>query len=201
MLKFKSWPRKDKWLFVLTLGGILCILAFPVGNAGKSVGVFNSERATKGQIENSVEGELENREASVAKVTGSYEEQLQERVKEVLKNVDGVGEVDVLIVLKSSAEKIIHTDADISDTLTDESDGNGLLRKSQGKERSDTTVLAGGSGENQPIIEKELYPELSGIVISATGGGNPKVQAEISVAMEALFGLPAHKIKVLKRVE
>ena len=52
-----------------------------------------------------------------------------------------------------------------------------------------------------PIVEKELYPEISGIVISASGGGNPTVQAEISAAMEALFDLPAHKIKVLKRVE
>ena len=57
------------------------------------------------------------------------------------------------------------------------------------------------NGETGPIVEKELRPELSGIVISAQGGGNPTVQAEISAAMEALFGLPAHKIKVLKRVE
>ena len=50
-------------------------------------------------------------------------------------------------------------------------------------------------------MEKELKPELSGIVISADGGGSTAVKAEISEAMEALFGLPAHKIKVLKRVK
>ena len=33
------------------------------------------------------------------------------------------------------------------------------------------------------------------------GGDSPTVQAEISQAMEALFGLEPHKIKVLKRVE
>lgn len=42
---------------------------------------------------------------------------------------------------------------------------------------------------------------MAGIVISADGGGNASVRAEISEAMEALFGLPAHKIKVLKRVK
>ena len=51
------------------------------------------------------------------------------------------------------------------------------------------------------MVAKEVYPEIAGIVISAYGGGNPSVQAEISEAMEALFGLPANKIKVLKRVE
>ena len=52
-----------------------------------------------------------------------------------------------------------------------------------------------------PVVEKELTPEVAGIVISADGGGNASVRAEISEAMEALFGLPAHKIKVLKRVK
>ena len=58
-----------------------------------------------------------------------------------------------------------------------------------------------GSQSQAPIVEKELSPELSGIIISADGGGNAVVKAEISEAMEALFGLPAHKIKVLKRVK
>ena len=51
------------------------------------------------------------------------------------------------------------------------------------------------------MVEKELSPEISGIIISADGGGSPAVRSEISQAMEALLGLPAHKIKVLKRVE
>ena len=50
-------------------------------------------------------------------------------------------------------------------------------------------------------MEKELEPEIADVVISAQGGGSAAVKAEISEAMEALFGLPAHKIKVLKRAE
>ena len=62
-----------------------------------------------------------------------------------------------------------------------------------------TKLLIENNSQNQPIVEKELYPEISGIIISAEGGGSPSVKAEIASAMEALFGLPAHKIKVLKR--
>ena len=62
------------------------------------------------------------------------------------------------------------------------------------------TVGTVGSGIHASYL-KELDPEISGMVISAQGGDSPKVQAEISQAMEALFGLEAHKIKVLKRVE
>ena len=68
----------------------------------------------------------------------------------------------------------------------------------------ESTILSGGGSggsTNAPIVEKELSPEISGIIISAEGGGSPTVKAEISEAMEALFGLSAHKIKVLNRVE
>ena len=37
MWKFKSLTGRDKWLFLLTIGVILCILAFPVGNGALSV--------------------------------------------------------------------------------------------------------------------------------------------------------------------
>ena len=49
--------------------------------------------------------------------------------------------------------------------------------------------------------EQEMIPEVSGVIISADGGRSPIVQTEISQAMEALFGIPSHKIKVLKRVK
>ena len=42
---------------------------------------------------------------------------------------------------------------------------------------------------------------MTGIVVAAEGGDNAAVKAEISEAMEALFDVPAHKIKVLKRIK
>ena len=109
--------------------------------------------------------------------------------------------MDVMIVLKSSSEKVVQVDGSSSYSLTEEQDSSGGTRRIENQEQEQNTVLKTAGGENAPLIAKELRPELSGIIISAEGGGNPAVQAEISAAMEALFGLPAHKIKVLKRVE
>ena len=85
--------------------------------------------------------------------------------------------------------------------MTEEQDSTGGTRRIENQEQEQNTVMVSGNGENVPVIAKELRPELSGIIISAEGGGNPAIQSEISAAMEALFGLPPHKIKVLKRVE
>ena len=228
MWKFKSLKGKEKWLFLLTVGLILCILAFPadklakkasadktVGNQGGQGGgpagwqteeepLFNGW-ASAGAKAVPEAGETGGEDGGAflasAKAGGRYEEELEQRVREILKNVDGVGAVDVMIVLKSSSEKVVQVDGSSSYSLTEEQDSSGGTRRTENQEQERSTVLMSEGGESSPLIAKELRPELSGIIISAEGGGNPTVKAEISAAMEALFGLPAHKIKVLKRVE
>lgn len=133
--------------------------------------------------------------------TLTYEQRLEERLKEILSRVDGVGAVDVMIVLRSSEERVWLTDRDTNSSSTRETDSGGGSRQIQSQEIREETVLAGQSGSTAPVLEKEVYPEISGVVVSAAGGGSPAVQAEISAAVEALFGVPSHKIKILKRVE
>ncbi len=212
MWKFKSWKGKDKCLFLLSVGVILCILAFPVEKltgTGRSEGGEGAGSTAAAQVwtggsadQESLQktGNLETAAVS-SRSMDSYEAVLEQRVQDLLKHVDGVGTVDVLIVLKSSAEKVIHTDESRMHSATDEKDSGGGVRKIESEEQQREAVFTGSESGRTPVVEKELYPEISGIVISASGGGNPGVRSEISAAMEALFGLPANKIKVLKRVE
>lgn len=218
MWKFKWLKGKDKWLFLLTSGIILCILAFPAGRltggtqvtAGRPAGEGSVRETGRGAEEGSLPAAgWQNVPGSVSAKDGgtrgelqeTYEEELEQRVRNILKNVEGVGRVDVMIVLKSSSEKVVQVDKSQSRALTEEQDASGGTRRIENQEQDQNTVMVSGNGENAPVIAKELSPELSGIIISAEGGDNPTVRAEISAAMEALFGLPAHKIKVLKRVE
>ena len=227
MWKFK-WPQgREPWLFLVAAGVILCILAFPAGQRkslsekGRGSVLDRTENSDSGRAEleagrtqnnfrngessylNGAEEEGKSdtfwEAASGQSGAATYEPLLEQRVRSILKNVEGVGELEVMIVLKASSEKIIHVDENGSSSFTEEKDSGGGTRKLESREQESTTVLVSGNSQNQPIVEKELYPEISGIIISAEGGGSPSVKAEIASAMEALFGLPAHKIKVLKR--
>ena len=129
-------------------------------------------------------------------VSPSYEQELEARIGRLLSQVEGVGEADVMVVLKSSEERVYRVD---QNQMVSQLDGNEDSQGEKRQELSESTVLAGQ--DQEPVMEKELRPEISGIVISAEGGGSAVVRAEVSEAMEALFGLPQHKIKVLKRVK
>lgn len=141
--------------------------------------------------------------AAAVKPAADYEKELEDRIAQLLKSVEGVGKVDVMVVLSSSSEKVFRTDRSENTSTTKEKDASGGERDIASSQSEENTILSQQFGSNgtSPLVQKELYPEISGIVISAQGGDSPKVQAEISQAMEALFGLEAHKIKVLKRVE
>lgn len=143
--------NKEKLIFIFCSGLLLFLLSLP--SDGDSV-LTGSSVQEKQQIGRGTDEAL-------AASGISYEANLESRIREILMDVDGVGELEVMVVLKATEEE---------------------------------SVYAGFS-------EKSVYPELSGIVISADGGGSAVVKAEISEAMEALFGLPSHKIKVLKRVK
>lgn len=131
----------------------------------------------------------------------TYERQMEERLKELLSHVEGVGQVEVMIVLKSSEEKVWRVDRNASYSKTQETDSSGGTRDIRSQEVTEDTILSGQGGGEGPLLEKEMRPEVSGVVVTASGGGSPAVQAEISAAVEALFDVPSHKIKVLKRAE
>ena len=195
-MKFKWKMGKDKWLILLAVGMIILILAIPSGPGSAGKTGTASESKNKTELQKGIVTELPEKDTAVAaSADNTYEEQLELRVRKLLKTVDGVGQVEVMIVLKSSKEKVLRVDRNTTDSSTVENDSSGGTRNITNKEQQENTILT-GSGENTaPIVEKEISPEIEGIIISAQGGGSPTVKAEISSAMEALFNLPPHKIK------
>jgi len=202
---------------LLGLGLACLILAFPVGESADKgtwlqAGNMTAQIGMGGDAETGVEaGQVRTGQAyeqqpdvhvsASAKTTLTYEQQLEERLEELLSHVEGVGTVEVMIVLKTSEEKIWQVDQDTSYSATQETDQNGGSRRIENQDISQDTILTGQSGQEGPLLQKEIRPEIGGVVISAQGGGSPTIRAEISSAVEALFDVPSHKIKVLKRVE
>ena len=49
-----------------------------------------------------------------------------------------------------------------------------------------------------PYIVKELEPEIAGVLVIAEGGNNEVIKSDVIAAVQVLFDVPAHKIKVMK---
>lgn len=123
----------------------------------------------------------------------------EKRLEELFGNIDGTGNVKVMITYKSGPEKVVATETKSSEESSQESDTDGTERTS--KNVSSEVKMAYSQNDmssGEPFIVKEKTPEIEGIVVVAEGGDDIIVKDAISKAAQALFNVPAHKVEVLK---
>jgi stage III sporulation protein AG len=111
-----------------------------------------------------------------------YRVRMENRVKELLKRVDGVGNAEVMITLSASREKVA-----LKDNETGES-----------KSQEESVIVNDSDRNSSPYIIQEKEPVPEGILVVCEGGGNAKLSREIINAIQVLFNVEAHKIKVMK---
>lgn len=169
--------QKDQVMILVLAGILLLVIAIPVKEEEKSEDPV--------QIVPPV-------------VQASQKEQLEADLKQVLQKVSGVGAVEVMIALKSDGRRIVEKDTQISE----EKQGNGSAEEplaTQQKSSSENTVYQkGADGTENPYVIETIEPEITGVIVAAQGAKDPVIVTEITEAVMALFGLEAHKIKVMK---
>lgn len=126
-----------------------------------------------------------------------YVKQMEERIEKQLALVEGVGSVKVMITLESTSEKIVLKDENVTKETIKEEDAQGGTRDNESMTTSDESVLV-GDGSSYPYTLKENMPYIQGVAVVAQGGGDAKVKQEIIEAIQVLFGVPIHNIKVMK---
>ena len=129
-----------------------------------------------------------------------YEAYLEKRVADALECVEGVGKTEVVITLKSSGQKVIEKDQiSNSRTTTEEDSAGGTRGEKEGETEKTSIYEQREDGSQTPYVSREMLPEVEGVAVIAEGGDHPVVVQNITEAIQALFGIEAHKIKIMKR--
>ena len=175
--------NKEKLIFVFCSGLLLFVLSMPGTEKERSLeaavgsgGMENTDRSGTGRLLDGTEdgpekGELRAfRRAQAALEAAAalcMKKNWSSGSPAFVDRVEGVGKADVMVVLKSSEERVFHVDKDSRTSATEEKGEDGRIVREQ--ELSESTVMGGGN--QGPVVEKELTPEVAGIVISADGRG------------------------------
>lgn len=124
---------------------------------------------------------------------------LQSNLERILSNIDGVGEVSVLLTYSESSELVPLYDETKSETTTEEADTSGGKRTTTDTNTQRSAIMQeNSSGEKSIITQKTVSPKIEGAIITAEGGENANVKTQIIQAVEAATGLATHKIQVFK---
>jgi stage III sporulation protein AG len=129
----------------------------------------------------------------------SIEQPLENRLKDILEKIVGVGTVDVLVSVESTEETVFSVNKQQSQQTTEEIDKNGGRRHMTSVTDNGTIVLYEQSGDQKPIITKKIKPRISGILIVAKGAENPTVKKLILDAVEKGINVPINRISIVPR--
>lgn len=114
-----------------------------------------------------------------------YKEKMEQELRDLLRGVQGVGDVQVMITLRASNEKV---------TLKDN-------RSREDTQEEETVLIEDSERNSSPYVIQERQPELEGVVIVCDGGDSTQIKREITEAVGALFQIESHKIKIMKSKE
>lgn len=130
----------------------------------------------------------------------SYEEELENRLKEILSKVEGAGNVDVMITLSEKERIVIEKNINKITDTSEEVDNTGGSRTVSKTQLDENVVLVtDSSGNSKPLILYETIPKVSGVIIVATGGGDIRVRESLMRSTVAALDVSMNKVEVLKR--
>lgn len=124
----------------------------------------------------------------------SQNSDLEQKLKRILSNISGVGEVEVLITYSQTSVVNPIYNEDYGESVTEEEDTSGGKRKVSSTTNKKEVV----SSNNDVITQSVTSPQIQGAVVIAKGAGDANVKANIIQAVEAATGLSTYKIQVFE---
>ena len=97
----------------------------------------------------------------------------------------------MILTLDTSIETIYQTNVDSQSSVSSDNTDNRVI--------TETVVISIGSGNQQAVVKKKIYPEYRGALVICENGESASVKLRVINAMKALTGLSSDKITVLSR--
>lgn len=110
----------------------------------------------------------------------------EERLAGMLAQIEGAGRVSVMITYESGAEKSLAYETKTSS------------RENSGERSEDRRAVTSGG---EPMVVKEVYPQVKGVIVAADGADSASVKAAIREAVTASLGVGAHRVCIFKKEE
>lgn len=176
-IKLDFFKNRNNLIVLILIGVLLVIISLPTGQKKKASAVDTAAVVS-----------------SESTTLEAYVSQQETRLEKILSKIQGAGQVRVMITAKASKELVVEKDLTTKNSSSAESSGDG--NKIQEEVTTEESTLY-NSGAN-PYVVKELEPVIQGVVVAAQGGGDSVIVDDITYAIQVLYDLPVHKIKVVK---
>ena len=121
-----------------------------------------------------------------------YESYIEDKLSEILSKLKGVGNVDVMVTLEDSVEKIPASNVTTTREITNELDSQGGTREVS---REDETIQVVNTS-NDVVVLKEVKPSVKGVIVVAEGAEDGVVLETLYEAVKTVLGVAGNKVQI-----
>lgn len=161
--------------------------------------IWNGDESSKSSNE---VPEAENTNSVVQVSTDTSNDENEEKLANILSNIEGVGKVKVLLTYSQTSTYVPIYNENLKESNTTETDSAGGSRTvEESDSQKEVIYKEDGNGNREPVTQSIISPKIEGAIITAEGANNADVKTAIVQAVEAATGLATHKIQVFKMSE
>lgn len=183
----------ENLVFLIVLVIITVVIINIIWNGDKTTNKEQSNNDTSKQL-----ATTNNQTINQNQTQGTSETDLETRLEEILSQIQGVGEVKVLLNYSESSEVVAMYNETSRTSNTEETDTEGGTRTIQETDTQKDIIYQEEDGQKTPITQKIVQPKIEGAIITAKGASQANVKTNIIQAVEAVTGLATHKIQVFE---
>ena len=178
---FKNLNEKDKKkIYSLLSLAVICGIALIAIS-----GLEKKETAKQEENINTISKEELSSEGS--------KEGLEEKLENILSQIEGAGEVDVMITYESSEEIQPAFNTNTTTEETKEVDQQGGERTVTTSSENKTMIT---SSSNEPIVIKTNQPKINGVIVVATGAKDLTVKETLYSAVQTALQVQGHQVEI-----
>lgn len=161
--------------------------------------IWNGDESSKSSNE---VPEAENTNSVVQVSTDTSNDENEEKLANILSNIEGVGKVKVLLTYSQTSTYVPIYNENLKESNTTETDSAGGSRTvEESDSQKEVIYKEDRNGNREPVTQSIISPKIEGAIITAEGANNADVKTAIVQAVEAATGLATHKIQVFKMSE
>lgn len=192
-------PTKLGYLVIVGLLGALLLLVS---------GLFTEQKEPEGQntqqTQNQTAAETEEtfskkeNDASSSSTT-DLEAAYEQDLVGLLEKIKGLSEVEVMVNLNSTHQKIYEKNLIIGQQTSEETDQNGGERVVEDENEEQQVVLVRQGDQEVPLLVETRKPEVRGVLVVAKGAEQATVQEWVVEAVSRVLDVPTHRISVMPK--
>ncbi|WP_053219249.1 stage III sporulation protein AG [Virgibacillus senegalensis] len=195
-------PTKLAYVLIVGLVGLLLIIVsgiFSSSDDGKDNMLSATPDSNTAKEQETFLAKKEDQTAEKDEEISDLESNYESQLTSLLEKIQGVSEVETMVNLDSTKQKVYEKNLVIGTQTTDETDQNGGERTLEDSTREQEVVLVRQGDKEVPLLVHTKKPDVRGVLVVAKGVDHMQVKQWVVEAVSRVLDVPTHRISVMPK--